>query len=160
MHDAIREEMYRIYVTGMVPSCLDKQARANFEAGRRCFFNYKLDSQVMVSGPSGLALFPWKGDRILDTLVLLLSKQSIVANRSGSHIELDYASLDNLKTAVHNILREGEVEPQELLKKVKNLDWEKFNCYLPVELKYITYAHTHLDIPGALTFLERLSGEL
>lgn len=160
VHDAIREEMYRIYLSGEVPPCLDKQAMANFEQGRKYFFNYHLDKQVMVNGPSGVALFPWKGDRILDTLVLLLNKQSIGANRSGSHIELEYASLDNLKTAVNNILMAGDIEPQELLKKVKNLDWEKFNCYLPLELKYITYAHTHLNIAGALEFLGRLKQEL
>ena len=108
----------------------------------------------------GIALFPWKGDRILDTVVLMLNKASIAANRTNSHIELEYASMANLKSAVTSILFKGEVEPTELLTKVKNLDWEKFNCYLPQELKYITYAHTHLNIPGALEFFQRLMREL
>lgn len=160
VHNAIREEMYRIYMTGDVPPCLDKKAMQNFEQGRECFFRYSLDSKVMITGPMGLALFPWKGDRILDTLVLMLNKASISASRNGSHIELEYASIDNLKSAVASILFKREVNPTELLSKVKNLDWEKFNCYLPKELKYITYAHTHLDIDGALAFLQRLAKEL
>lgn len=163
VHDAVREEMFRIYLTGAVPQCLDKQAMENFERGRDFFFNYGLDRKVMVTGPSGLALFPWKGDRVLDTVVLMLNRASIAASRTSSHIELEYASMDNLKTAVASILmqgRTGNFDTVSLLKKVKNLNWEKFNCYLPLELKYITYAHTHLDIPGALTFFQRLAQEL
>lgn len=160
VHDAIREEMLRIYKTGEAPPCLNKVAKENFDRGREYFFNYNLDKKVLVTGPTGLMLFPWKGDRVLDTIVLLLNKSSIGANRSGSHIELDYASLDNLKTAVMSILFNGEIPPNELLKKVKNLDWEKYNCYLPLELKYISYAHTHLDIKGALEFFSILSKEL
>lgn len=160
VHDAIREEMHRIYITGEAPPCLDRVARENFEQGRACFFRYELDKKVMVTGPAGLALFPWKGDRILETVVLLLNRHSIDASRNGSHIELEYASLNNLKTAVNAIRAGGAVEPQELLKKVKNLDWEKFNCYLPADLKYITYAHTHLDMDGALAFFDRLAAEL
>lgn len=160
VHDAIREEMHRIYLTGEAPPCLDKVAKENFERGRQYFFNYGLDKKVMVTGPTGLMLFPWKGDRVLDTIVLMLNKASIGASRVGSHIELDYASLDNLKTAVMSILFNGEIDPKELLKKVKNLDWEKYNCYLPIDLKYITYAHTHLDIKGALDFFKKLAKEL
>ena len=160
VHDAIREEMLRIYLTGEVPPCLDQKALRNFEEGRECFFNLGLEHKVLVEGPMGIALFPWKGDRILDTVVLMLNKASIAANRTNSHIELEYASMANLKSAVTSILFKGEVEPTELLTKVKNLDWEKFNCYLPQELKYITYAHTHLNIPGALEFFQRLMREL
>ena len=160
VHDAIREEMLRIYLTGEVPPCLDQKALRNFEEGRECFFNLGLERKVLVEGPMGIALFPWKGDRILDTVVLMLNKASIAANRTNSHIELEYASMANLKSAVTSILFKGEVEPTELLTKVKNLDWEKFNCYLPQELKYITYAHTHLNISGALEFFQRLMREL
>ena len=111
----------------------------------------------------GLALFPWRGDRVLDTVVLMLNQASIAASRVGCHIELEYASLDNLKTAVASILLEsqkGEYDLNSLLKRVKDLDWEKFNCYLPLELKYLTYAHTHLDLEGALAFFRQLSKEL
>ena len=56
--------------------------------------------------------------------------------------------------------KKGNYDVNSLLKRVKNLDWEKFNCYLPLELKYLTYAHTHLDLEGALAFFKQLSHEL
>ena len=161
VHDAIREEMYRIYLTGAVPPCLNKQAQENFAQGQKFFFQYHLDEKVLITGPNGLALFPWRGDRVLNTVVLLLSKNSIAANKVNAHIELDYASIDNLKSAVASILmNKDNIEPETLLKRVKNLDWEKFNNYLPQELKYIAYAHTRLDIPGALEFFHKLASEL
>lgn len=160
IHDAIRQEMFNIYMNGNVPPCLDKTAKANFERGREYFFSYQLDKKVLITGPTGLMLFPWRGDRVLQTVVLMLNKASVSASRVNAHIELDFASIDNLKTAVVSILMKGEVDPKELLKKVKNLDWEKFNCYLPEDLKFITYAHTHLDVKGALDFFRRLAKEL
>lgn len=160
VHDALRAEMKRIYISGDYPQCLNAQAKSNFERGRECFFRYGLDRKVMINGPTGIALFPWQGDRVLDTVVLMLNKASIAAQRCNAHIELEYASIDNLKTAVAHILHKGEIDPTELLTKVKNLDWEKFNCYLPQDLKYITYAHNHLNIKGALKFFRELAPEL
>lgn len=160
VHDAVREEMFRIYMTGDIPPCLDRQAMENFENGRRNFFEFELDKYSLLSRSFGLALFPWKGDRILDTIVMMLNKQSINASRVGSHIELDYTSTDNLKSAVASILFHGEIDPKSLIKSAKNLDWEKFNIYLPAELKRVTYAHTHIDIKGALEFFKKLSKDL
>lgn len=161
IHNALREEMLRIYLTGDIPPCLDQRAIDNFEQGRDNFMNYNLDSRLMVSGPQGFCLFPWKGDRVIDTIVLMLKKASISAEKVGSHIELEFASLDNLSTAVGSILRQGsDIDPTSLLSKVKTLDWEKFNCYLPHQLKLISYAHSHLDIPGALNFFQNLAPEL
>lgn len=161
IHDALREEMLRIYLTGDIPPCLNRQARENFEQGRENFMNYNLEQKRLISGPKGLSLFPWKGDRILETIVLMLKKSSINAERVGSHIELNYASIDNLSTAVGSIIRQANnIEPTSLLSKVKTLDWEKFNCYLPHELKLISYAHSHLDVRGAIEFFRVLAKEL
>lgn len=159
IHDALREEMYRIYITGDAPPCLDKQAQENLERGCEAFMNYQLDERMMVSGPQGICLFPWKGDRILETIVLMLKRVAVTANRVGSHIELEFTSKENLSTAVGTILREGEIDPTMLLIKAKTLDWEKFNCYLPRELKQLSYAHSNLDIRGALKFFKELSHE-
>lgn len=160
IHDALREEMLRIYMTGQVPPCLDERAMQNLEQGRAAFMEYQLDKRLMVSGPQGFCLFPWKGDCILETIVLMLKRVAINAERVGSHIELEYTSKENLSTAVGSILLAGEIEPTELLQKVKTLDWEKFNCYLPHELKQISYAHSHLDVKGALQFFSNLAHEL
>lgn len=160
IHDALREEMKSLYLNGNYPPCLNKTAQANFEQGRKFFFNLNLDQKVMVNGPKCTALFPWKGDRILETIVLMLRHASISADRVGSHIEIEYASVDNLTSAVASILRQGEINPTDLLSKVKNLDLEKFSKYLPIELKKISYAHSHLDIKGALDFFKVLSKEL
>lgn len=160
VHNALREEMRRIYISGEYPKCLNEQAKRNFARGREHFFNLGLDKKVMINGPTGLALFPWQGDRVLDTVVLMLNKASINATRCNAHIELEYASIDNLKTAVANIFHRGAIDAPELLSKVKNLDWEKFNCYLPSDLKYITYAHSNLDVQGALKFFHELAPEL
>lgn len=160
VHNALREEMRRIYISGEYPKCLNEQAKRNFANGRECFFNLGLDKKVMINGPTGLALFPWQGDRVLDTVVLMLNKSSINATRCNAHIELEYASIDNLKTAVASIFHRGEIDAPDLLSKVKNLDWEKFNCYLPADLKYITYAHSNLDVQGALKFFRELASEL
>lgn len=160
IHDGLREEMYRIYMTGEFPDCLNEKAEKNLEEGRQNFFKYGLDKRKVISTDCGIMLFPWKGDRVLETVVLLLKRYAVRANRIGSHIETDYISVDNLKNAIGNILQHTDTDPAELLRESRIPDFEKFNVYLPDELRRLAYAHSHLDIEGAAEFFRQAAREL
>lgn len=160
IHDEVRMTMFDIYMKGNYPPCLNSQAKENLSAGRDTFFNLGLDKNCMISGPQGLALFPWKGDRIMRTVSLMLAKEQIKNVQYNSHIELEYCSIDTLKVAVANILRQSDIKLNDLVMKVKNLETDKFDYCLSDELKRLNYAHRSLDLNGALTFFRRLAKEL
>ncbi len=160
IHNTIREEMYNIYINKEIPSFLNKQAKANLEKGLICFKQLGLDKHHIISGPKGLAIFPWKGDRILRTVMLLLKKESIKATIWGSHLELGFTSIDSLKIAIFNILDRSEIKETDLVSKIKGLNIEKYDEYISDELKRLSYAHSRLDLDGALDFLDLLYKEL
>lgn len=160
IHDTIREEMYKIYIQEEIPQFLNKQAKLNLTNGIKIFKSLGLKTHHIVNGPQGLAIFPWKGDCILRTLMLLLKKESIKASIWGSHLELGFTSLDSLKVAIFNLLDRKEINGTDLVSKIRNLNLEKNDEYLSVDLKRLSYAHSKLDIEGACDFLKLLYKEI
>lgn len=121
---------------------------------------FKLDRCHYYEGAKGISLFPWKGDRVMQTIVLLLRKENIKASLYKSHIELEFVPMDSLKVAVYNIINNSEINPVDLVKKIRHLDRDKHDEYISLELKQMAYAHSELDLQGAMEFLRILKKEL
>ena len=100
------------------------------------------------------------GDKILRTIVYLLKKEAINAKIYKSHIELEYTPIDSLKVAVYNIVNSENIDKIELIKKLRNLDRDKYDNYISMDLKRLAFAHSELDIEGALEFFKALRKEL
>ena len=92
--------------------------------------------------------------------MLLLKKESIKATIWGSHLELGFTSLDTLKVSVFNLLDNKNIKPSDLVTRIRNLNLEKNDEYLSIDLKRQSYAHSKLDIDGAKEFLKLLYKEL
>ncbi|MBQ3884384.1 MAG: hypothetical protein II731_05880, partial [Succinivibrio sp.] len=67
---------------------------------------------------------------------------------------------DSLKVAVYNILNYENISGTDLIKKVNNLDREKHDSYISMDLKRMSFAYSELDIEGALDFFKVLRKEL
>ena len=160
IHDEIRREMLRIYKEGVPPPYLNKTAAENCSRGFEMFRLYHLDKNHLIDGPAGMYLFPWRGDKVMITIILLLKMHSIKASQWKSHIELDYTSKDSLKEAIRNILRQMDLKETDLVAKMQELNLDKYDTYISLELKKLSYAHSSLDLPGALEFFRELGKEL
>ena len=160
IHDVVRERMFKLYKEGIVPPYLSKVAREHLQKGITLFKQKHLDKCHLYDGPSGLALFPWKGDKIVRTIALMLKKEAIDAIPFKSHIELDFTPRDSLKVAVFNILDAKTIDPIELIKKIRFLDRDKHDEFISIDLKRQAYAYSELDIEGALEFFRQLRKEL
>lgn len=160
VHDQIREEMFRLYTGNAVPQFLNARAREHFTRGLENFRKYKLDRLKVIEGPRGLAVFPWKGDKVLRTMILMLRRKYIKAIRNHSHLELGFTSPDSLKDAVTAIVNEPLPDSTELVAKISHLDMYKHDAFLSPELKRMAYAHNFLDIPGALESFRKIALEL
>ncbi|MGN1282127.1 MAG: DEAD/DEAH box helicase [Succinivibrio sp.] len=160
IHDVVREKMFEIYSKGEIPPYLSKKAKEHLQLGIDLFRQKDLKNHHLYDGPSGLALFPWKGDRVLRTIVLMLKKEAISAVAYKSHIELEFTPIDSLKVAVFNILDNRDINASDLVKKIGNLDKDKHDGYISSDLKRLSYAHSELDVPGALDFFVKLRKEL
>ncbi|MCR5537079.1 MAG: DEAD/DEAH box helicase [Succinivibrio sp.] len=160
IHDVVRREMFRLYQEGEIPPFLNKQAREHFQHALLVFRHFDLEHTCLVEGPSGLALFPWRGDRVMRTIIALLRKYSIKGQQQGSHIELGFTSRDSLKEAVQKILHDSTLQSLDLVPKQYSLCIDKYDEFLSPELLRLSYARSALDLDGALEFIAKLEPEL
>lgn len=160
IYDIIRERMRDIYLNKNVSAYLNKKAKEHLQRGIDLFNQFKLDKRHYYEGAKGISLFPWKGDRVMQTIVLLLRKENIKASLYKSHIELEFVPMDSLKVAVHNLINNLEIKPVDLVKKIRHLDRDKHDEFISLELKQMAYAHSELDLQGAMDFLRVLKKEL
>ena len=160
IHDVVRKRMLDIYNSDTVPAYLNKVAKNHLLKAKSLFRSYNLDKRVIYEGPSGISLFPWLGDRVIRTIVFLLKKEAISAKAYKAHIELEFTPRDSLKVAVFNILNNQNIDKVELIKKINNLDRDKYDSYISMDLKRLAFAHSELDLDGALEFFKRLRKEL
>ena len=103
--------MQDIYLNKKVPSYLNKKAKEHLLRGIELFNNFGLEKRHYYEGAKGISLFPWKGDRVMQTVVLLLKKENIKASLYKSHIELEFVPMDSLKVAVFNLINNSEINP-------------------------------------------------
>lgn len=160
IHDTVRERMLKIYKEGIIPPYLNKTAKEHLRLGIEFFKDRQLDKHCLYEGPTGIALFPWRGDKVIRTIVLMLKKEAISATAYKSHIELEFTPRDSLKVAVFNILDAKDIDKIELIKKINNLDRDKHDNFISMDLKRTAFAYSELDVEGALEFFSRLRKEI
>ncbi len=160
VHDEVRSRMLKIYKSKTIPAYLNKTAAEHLRLGIEFFYQKGLDKLHIYEGPGGIALFPWRGDKVVRTIVLMLKKEAINATAYKSHIELEFTPKDSLKVAVFNILDTSKINEIDLIKKINNLDRDKHDNYISMDLKRTAFAHSELDVQGAIDFFVELKKEL
>ncbi|MBU0755969.1 MAG: DEAD/DEAH box helicase, partial [Planctomycetes bacterium] len=72
VHSRVRREMFRLYCSSEVPSYLDAAGQTMLEKGRRRFKESGLEIRMFLEEEKNLRVFPWQGDKIMNSLMLLL----------------------------------------------------------------------------------------
>ena len=71
IHDRVRQEMRRVYLDSGMPSFLDANGRELLAEARSTFSRMELDRHFLLPQGRNTWIFPWVGDRALNTLGLL-----------------------------------------------------------------------------------------
>ncbi len=160
IHDGVREKMLELY-TGKKPlPYLNKTAQKHFDEGRRHFQELNLSENRFIVGITGLYLLPWKGDRIMQTIVQILKKNGIRrAKKIGSYIYIPDITSIRFKDTVKTILSMNPTTEEELAKSVSNLEFEKYDSFLSRELLQKAYGFRNFDVPGAMEFFKTVIQE-
>jgi ATP-dependent Lhr-like helicase len=156
VHDVLRRRMFLTYRQVATPAYLDARARALLAEARDNFTRLGLEeNRWLVEGDSVL-IFPWCGDRVLDTLSLWLRS---LGHESVNHGIALSVSRTTERQAVGLLEAMAAGEPPraiDLARTVSNLRREKFHSYLSDELLAADYATARLDLPGAREAIRRL----
>lgn len=159
IHDRIRQEMFAIYTEKSMPIYLDAQAKELLGEAREAFERFALSNKRILDQGSETYLFCWLGDRVMDTLVAMLSSKGLIAVNYGIAIEIPRVSPNELQNCLGDLLTEGIPNTYELARSVANKATEKYDNFLTDELLSADYAASKFDAKGAfnaLTFV--LSG--
>ncbi|HVR07213.1 MAG TPA: DEAD/DEAH box helicase, partial [Thermoanaerobaculia bacterium] len=156
VHDALRGRMFEIFRQTAVPTYLTDRAIAFLAEARDNFARYRLAEVRWLAEGDSVLIFPWCGDRILDTLGLWM--RALGRETVSYGIALCLARTTE-REAGHLLETMAASEPPsgtELARAVANLRREKFHPYLDEDLLADDYATSRLDLAGARETVLRL----
>lgn len=155
--DGIRKEMRRFYETTDVPAYLDNTAQRLLLEGRAAYRRLGLDKATIVPWGDETILFPWAGDRVMNTLAVLLSVNGIDTSLDGIALNCAHTSPSILRTVLDELaasdLPDGITLAQNVAAKVQ----DKHDKYLSEELLNSAYAAKNLDLPSTKETISRLT---
>ena len=156
IHDQVRQEMRRVYLDSDMPSFLDANGRELLAEARSTFRRMELDRHFLLPQGRNTWIFPWVGDRALNTLGLLFLSQRVEFVPYGPAIYLADASAEFAQEVAKELASLGRPDPEGLATDIRNKRTEKHHWYLSDELLGKDYASSRLDVDRAWEVVQAL----
>ncbi len=155
--DEVRRTMRRLYRSTEVPRYLDPTARILLAEGRAAFHACGHGSQRIFAWGSEAVLYPWRGDRIMNTLAVALAQHDLTVGQDGLALTIANCSPAELLTIVKGMAAGPPPDPVALASVVRTKVHDKYDRYLSEDLLNLAYAARALDVPGAWASLAELA---
>jgi len=152
IHGSIREKMKLLYSAAQ-PEYLTKTARAIFEEGQRYFHAHELEKKFFWELGNSTVFLPWVGDKIMNTLTLILSQIAKVT-WSGPALIFENLSTPEVMRKIDNLLEEFPKDPLRIAETIENKIRNKFDHLVPTPLLVKALAKKEVDLKGAKLVLE------
>jgi ATP-dependent Lhr-like helicase len=144
IHDRVRQEMLSIYRTGDYRikvgdqniDFLDSLGRQMFEDGAGLFKRAKLEEQPIFQSGKHCYIFSWMGDKVVNTLTVLLIRSGFVCSNFAGVIEVQNGNADDIKGCLIN-LGKGDIPNETELAESLSIQQkliEKYDEYIPENL--------------------------
>ena len=157
IHDCVRKEMRQVYMDGDVPNFLDASGGGLLHEGRIAFQRFNLRDQPFVQRDTDTYVFPWVGDRTLNTLALQFRAQGANVIVDQPALRFISASPEDVKKRIDRIADSEKVDPKTLAAVVGNKKIEKHHKYLSEQLLNSDYASSQLDAEGSFQTAKSLA---
>ncbi len=155
--DEVRRAMRRLYRSSEVPRYLDATAQNLLAEGRAAFHAYGHATHRIFAWDSQTVLFPWRGDRIMNTLAVVLTAHGLDVGQDGLAITVGNCSPAQLAELIRKLAGGPPPDPVALAGTVRAKVHDKYDRYLGEELLNLAYASRALDVPGAWASLAELA---
>lgn len=159
IHDKVRQEMLNIYRTGdyrieagnQKIDFVDNIGRQLFQEGAYFFKEADLENNPIYQNGKHCYIFPWMGDKVVNTLTILLIRSGFVCNSFGGVIEIHNSNADDIKNSLIDIAKHGIPNETELAKilSIQQKLIEKYDDYLPENLLTEGYGRKAFDSTAA-----------
>ena len=161
VHDYVRQEMLKIYLEGdyridaggTKVEFMDSTAKKLFSEGLDYFRDLKLQSKRIISHAGNACLIPWMGDKIVNTLAVLLISQGYRASCFAGVIEIEGVDYSDVSRCLKTFSRENKPSNTDLAKFVKNKQTEKYDYLLPENLLNEGYGAKAFDVDSTIDWI-------
>jgi ATP-dependent Lhr-like helicase len=163
VHDRVRQEMlniysqgdYRIDVNGDKIDFLDPNAKELFAEGLKHFLDLNLDNIFILSNGENVSILPWKGDKIISTLTMMLISSGFNASCYSGIIEVTKTNIMDVINSLKKFKYENVFTNSKLAELVPNKMTEKYDYLLPSTLLIDGYGVKSFDIKNTLNWLQK-----
>jgi ATP-dependent helicase Lhr and Lhr-like helicase len=155
--DLVRRTMYALYLSDEVPRYLDATARDLLHEGRAAFRRFGHANQRIFGWGNETLIFPWRGDRIMNTLLVTLASRGLHAGQDGVCITVKGTTPTRLRVLVRELAAAPPPDPVALAGTVRVKVRDKYDRYLGDDLLNLAYAARALDVPASWTTLAELA---
>jgi len=152
----VRAEMRRLLESQAGVPFLDKSARQMLDEARGNYRAMNLDRVMVRQAGAEIQLFGWRGDRVHDTLALILLMRGISAALHGSYVSVEGVSAENLLDVLEEVAGDTSINPLSVAASVKNKEREKWDCLVPDEVLAASFASQYLDVAAAKELAQEL----
>jgi ATP-dependent Lhr-like helicase len=159
IHDKVRQEMlniyrmgdYRIGVGNQKIDFADSLARQLFKEGADFFKAANINTQPIVQNGKNCYIFSWMGDKVVNTLTVLLIRNGFVSSCFGGVIEVQNSHADEITSCFINFAHGDLPDETELagILSIQQKQIEKYDEYLSEELLTEGYGVKSFDSLGA-----------
>jgi ATP-dependent helicase Lhr and Lhr-like helicase len=157
VHRRVRERMKEQLGAFEIPKYLDSRAVDLLGEARENFARHRLYERSLLEDGKDMLVFPWTGDRIVNTLMVWLNRAGLATSiGSGGTVLIVEAGVEAVERTLAELAEGSVVTAEELALGVKNKAAEKYDGMLPEGLLAAGYARRMLDVEGA----RRVVGEL
>lgn len=144
IHDRVRQEMLSIYRTGdyrievgnQKIDFVDSIGKQLFQDGAYLFKEANLEKQPIYQSGKHCYIFSWMGDKVVNTLTVLLIKSGFVCNNFGGVIEVQNSNVNDIKRCLIN-LTNNKLPDETALAETLSIQQklvDKYDEYLPENL--------------------------
>jgi ATP-dependent Lhr-like helicase len=155
--DKVRRTMRALYLSDEVPRYLDPTARTLLGEGRDIFRRFGHADQSIFGWGKQTLLFPWRGDRIMNTLLVALASRGLQVGQDGVCLTVKGTTPTGLWTLIHELAEAPQPDPLALARTVRAKARDKYDRYLGEDLLNLAYATRALDVPAAWATLADLA---
>lgn len=144
IHDRVRQEMlsiystsdYRIEVGNQKIDFMDNTGRQLFQEGVYSFKKSNLEEHPIYQSGKHCYIFSWMGDKVVNTLTILLSRSGLKCSNFNGVIEVQNTNVANIKKCLLDIVKDELPDETELARRIplQQKLIEKYDKYLPEDL--------------------------
>ncbi|WP_252275430.1 DEAD/DEAH box helicase [Nocardioides sp. LMS-CY] len=157
--DLVRQRMRALYESDDVPVYLNAPAQDLLDEGRAAYRRLRLQERQLLPWGDDTVVFPWRGDRVLNTVAVLLAARGHHVGIGGGTMTITRATPDDLRATARDLLADPPPDAASLAATVPIKAHDKYDEYLSEPLLCAAYAARNLDLAGARDALRSIADD-